>query len=118
RYWLTSAARLMAGMKYLGQWEERCEELIRELQQFDGILCIEQLLDLVRSGGETPQSGAAAFMATYMQRRELRLVAEATPEELDACRRLLPGFVELFAIFKLPDLSRNDAVAVLDHIAT
>jgi ATP-dependent Clp protease ATP-binding subunit ClpC len=117
RYWLTSAARLMAGMKYLGQWEERCEELIRELQQIEGVLCVEHLLDLVRSGGEIPQSGAAAFMATYMQRRELRLVAEATPEEVDACRRLLPGLIKLFVIVKLSEFDRADAVAVLNHLA-
>jgi ATP-dependent Clp protease ATP-binding subunit ClpC len=75
------------------------------------------LLDLVRSGGEIPQSGAAAFLATYIQRRELRLVAEATPEEVDACRRLLPGLVELFVIVKLPEFGRAEAVTVLDHLA-
>src|SRR5690348_10812429 len=31
RFWTSSAARLIAGMKYLGQWEERCERVIEEL---------------------------------------------------------------------------------------
>ncbi|HEV3385141.1 MAG TPA: ATP-dependent Clp protease ATP-binding subunit, partial [Gemmata sp.] len=31
RFWLTSAGRLVAGMKYLGQWEERVEAAIEEL---------------------------------------------------------------------------------------
>lgn len=117
RFWLTSAARLMAGMKYLGQWEARCEEIIRELRQIEGSLCIENLLDLIRGGGESPQSSVAAFFSTYMQRGELSLIAEATAEELDACRRLLPGLVDQFAIVKLPPLDRADAVAVLDQMA-
>ena len=29
-YWQTGAGRLIAGMKYLGQWEERCETVVAE----------------------------------------------------------------------------------------
>ena len=39
RYWRTSAARLIAGMKYLGQWEQRCEEVVDEVSQVNGVLC-------------------------------------------------------------------------------
>lgn len=31
KIWLTSAGRLIAGMKYLGQWQARCEQVIEEL---------------------------------------------------------------------------------------
>lgn len=117
QFWSTSAARLMAGMKYLGQWEERCEGVIRELSSIGGVLCVENALDLVRSGGERPQSSAAAFLATYMQHRELRVIMEASPEEVDACRRLLPGFLDLCLVFHVPDLSRTAARSVLDHLA-
>ncbi len=51
RFWQTSAGRLISGMKYLGQWEERLEEVIRELHEIEGTLCVESLLDLVRVGG-------------------------------------------------------------------
>ena len=37
-------------------------------------------------------------MVPYLQRGELRLVAESSPEELEACRRLLPGLLDLFQI--------------------
>src|SRR4029077_2718568 len=48
RFWLTSAGRVIAGMKYLGQWEARCEELIEELGRLPGVLVVDRLLELVR----------------------------------------------------------------------
>jgi ATP-dependent Clp protease ATP-binding subunit ClpC len=117
RYWMTSAGRLIAGMKYLGQWEERCEQLIEELAQLPGVLCVERLLDLLRYGGTGPVDSLAAFFVPYLQRGELRLVGECTPGELDACRRLLPGFADLFPILHVPPFARPQALAVLDRTA-
>jgi ATP-dependent Clp protease ATP-binding subunit ClpC len=116
-FWLTSAGRLIAGMKYLGQWEERCEGVIDELARLPGVLCVERLLDLVRLGGFGPSDSLAAFLAPYLQRGELRLAGECTPSELDACRRLLPGFVDLFPILHVPPFERAAALAVLDRTA-
>ncbi|HEX4950549.1 MAG TPA: AAA family ATPase [Blastocatellia bacterium] len=116
-YWLTSAARLIAGMKYLGQWEERIEDLIRELSNLNGVLCVDSLLDLVRTGGRTPGDSIAAFLLPYLQRGEVRLMAEATPAELDACRRLLPGFADVFQILKLEPFDRQQAMHALQRVA-
>jgi ATP-dependent Clp protease ATP-binding subunit ClpC len=118
RFWLTGAGRIIAGMKYLGQWEERFEELIAELARTGGILCVDNLLDLLRQGGEGPVNSIAAFLAPYLQRGELTLVAEATPAEFDACRRLLPGFADLFQVLALPAMTRQQAIKVLDRLAT
>ena len=118
RFWQTSAGRIIAGMKYLGQWEERCEQLIAELSGIEGILCVENLLDLVRTGGSEPSASIAAFLMAYVQRGELRLIAEATPTELDACRRLLPGFADILQPVVLPPFERPAALRVLDRMAT
>src|SRR5436190_3634625 len=82
-YWLTSGARLIAGMKYLGQWEDRCEDVIAELGENGGVLCVEDLLELATAGGCDTASSVASFLIPYLQRGELRLVAEATVAELD-----------------------------------
>ena len=79
-FWRTSGPRLIAGMQYLGQWEERCEKVIEELAETNGTLCVEDLLELVRVGGAAPGASVAAFLVPYLERGELRLVAEATAE--------------------------------------
>lgn len=115
RFWLTSAGRLVAGMKYLGQWEERVEEVISELGEIGGVLCAERLLDLVRRGGVGPTDSIAAFLAPYLARGEIRMIAEATPGELDACRRLMPGLPDLFQIVPVLPFDRAKALAVIDR---
>jgi ATP-dependent Clp protease ATP-binding subunit ClpC len=117
RFWVTNAGRLIAGMKYLGQWEERCETLVAELAGIGGILCVEDLLDLAHTGGSAASNSLAAFFVPYLQRGELRMVAEATPAELEACRRLLPGLGDLFQVLALAPLSPARSLAVLDQVA-
>lgn len=113
RFWSTSAARLISGMKYLGQWEQRCEQVIEELARIDGVLAVEDLLDLVRTGGTDATESIAAFLLPFLLRGELRLVGETTPAGLDACRRLLPGFADAFRVVHLPSFARQEALAAL-----
>jgi ATP-dependent Clp protease ATP-binding subunit ClpC len=117
RMWLTSAARLIAGMQFLGQWEERCETIITELAQVEGVLSVESLLELVSVGGCGPADSVAAFLLPYLQRGELRMIAEVTPAELDACRRVLPGLADVFQILAVPPFVGGRAVKVLREVA-
>jgi ATP-dependent Clp protease ATP-binding subunit ClpC len=112
RFWLSSGARIIAGMQYLGQWQERAEEIVGELAAVKGVLCVNSLLDLVLAAGE-PAAGVAAFLMPYIERGELQVVAETTSAELEACQRLLPGFVALFQILRLAPLDRQQATSIL-----
>jgi ATP-dependent Clp protease ATP-binding subunit ClpC len=113
RFWLTSGGRLIAGMKYLGQWQERCELIIEELARIGGALAVEKLLDLITTGGTSETDSIAAFLLPFIERGELRVAGEATPAELDACRRLLPGFVSNFRIVHIPPFTEAEALTAL-----
>jgi len=112
RLWLSSAARLVAGMRYLGQWEERLQTVIGELASLDGVLVVENLLELVRQGGTEPSGSLAAFLAPYLEAGELQLVAEATPAELIACSQALPQLVDMFQVLRVPVLEGTPAEEV------
>ncbi len=104
-------------MKYLGQWEERCEAVMDELSGIEGVLCVDNLLDLVRTGGFGPGDSLAAFLKPYLQNEDVRIVAEATSESLDAVRRLLPGFAEMFQVVSVEPLPRPASMRVLEQLA-
>jgi ATP-dependent Clp protease ATP-binding subunit ClpC len=118
KHWQTSGARLIAGMQYLGEWQERCELIIEELGEINGVLCLENILDLIRTGSSSVSDSLAMFFVPYLQRGELRMVAEATPAEIDACRRHLPGFIDLFQFLKLDPFDRHRAITVLNRVAS
>jgi len=118
RFWRGSAARMIAGMRYLGEWEERCEAAIQQLNFVEGIFCAENLLELLQVGGEGPGDSVAAFLLPYLQRGELRIVAEATTAEVEACRRLLPALLDAFQVVHVPPFDEATALGVLAKLAS
>lgn len=116
-FWLTSAGRLIAGMRFLGQWQERCELAIDELSRIRGVLCCESLQDLFRRGGSGPESSIAAFLSPFLRSGDLRIVTEATRDELDACDRLLPGFIDHLQLVELPDFDAASSRRLLARAA-
>ncbi len=114
--WRTSAARLIAGMSYLGMWEERCERVVSELGQANGILMVESLAELIRQGGQDPGGSLAAFLAPYLVDGQLQMVVEASASEWQACRRLLPGFADLFRVLPLEPMNDAETVEVLTWV--
>ena len=117
RFWQSSGSRLIAGMVYLGQWQARVEEVVEELAQFNGVLCLESLLEALRTGGREAGDSVGAFLLGFLESDALRVVAECTPAELETCRRLLPGLVDQFAIMKLAPFDNDTAAKVLDAIS-
>ena len=117
RYWRGNAGRMIAGMKYLGEWEERCEKFVQKLNGINGVFCAENLLELTKQGGQGAGDSVAAFLLPYLQRGELRMMAEATPAEVEACRRIMPGLLDVFQIFPIPPFNDIQAVDVLSKIA-
>jgi len=117
RFWRGNAGRMIAGMRYLGEWEERCEEFIRQLGAIEGVFCAVNLLELLQVGGQGPGDSVAAFLLPYLQRGELRMVAEATPAEVEACRRLLPGLLDVFQVVPVSEFNDGEAIDVLGRVA-
>ncbi len=117
RFWRTSAGRMVAGMRYLGEWEERCEAVIAELREVGGVLFAENLLELLSTGGEGPGASVGAFLLPYLERGELQLATEASPAEVEACRRWLPGLLDVFRIVPIPAFEDAEAVRVLERVA-
>ena len=116
-FWQTSAGRVIAGMRYLGQTELRMERLIAELERLEGTLCVANLLEFITSNGDEVTGSLAAFCQPYLERGRLRMIAEVTVEELETCRRLMPGFLDLFQVRMLKPLETAQAERLLQQVA-
>ena len=102
RLWATSADRLMAGMSYLGQWEERCLEIASEICYEGDYIYVGRLRPILERRGH---SSIGELWREAVEDEQISLIAECTPEELEACRRLLPGLVRRMRILRLEEPS-------------
>lgn len=110
--WQTSAEDVIAGMAYLGQWESRVEDLVADADSISASLAFRSLIDLVRLGGTGPADSIASFLDDYLQRGEVKLIAECTEEELLAVKRLLPGFASHFQVVNCDVLTKNQVAGI------
>lgn len=117
-FWRIMPQRITASAKYLGEWEETVEALIDELNAANGIIWVEQMVQLLQTGGQGPEDSVAAFLMSFLQQGVLQMVGEATPRELESMRRLLPGFVEAFHIIEINELNERDVKLVMEKLAS
>lgn len=114
----TSASRLLAGAKWLGEWQQQCRAVVEAIQSVGGILAVDNLADLVATGDCESSASIAAFLLPWIERGELPFVTEATAEELDACMRRLPKFAALLEPFRVEVPDDEGLVDVLGRVAT
>nr|HEX4317874.1 AAA family ATPase [Kofleriaceae bacterium] len=114
--WRLSGKRLIAGMSYLGQWEERCLALLDEAKKHRGILWIEDL-HLFGRLGQSRQSerSFADFFRGPVRRGDLCVVAELTQEQFARLERDSPGLAEALALVAVPAASNGETAQLLLH---
>lgn len=98
--WHVSGGRIIAGMKYLGQWQERCQNIVEEIRNERGILYADSLLELMMSGSSRSGMNVASFLLPYVQSGEITVLAESTPDALLLAEQQGANFVH--ALRRLP----------------
>lgn len=116
-FWQLITQRITANARYLGEWQENVEVLIDELNMADGVLWVVDITQLLQAGGDGAEDSIAAFMIPFLQSGKLQIVGEATPNQLESMRRLLPGFVENFQIVQIEELPERRVYSILEKFA-
>jgi ATP-dependent Clp protease ATP-binding subunit ClpC len=91
----TSGARIVAGMRYLGEWQDRVRRMVGSLRSSHAVLHLDSLGELLSAGTGRGDSGLdlAQQLLASVEAREVRLVIEATPEDLARAERTHGAFV-------------------------
>ncbi len=81
--WHLSPARLISGMSYLGQWQERVLAILRHAHQFDHVLYFDDLLGLYEAGKTRDSSMCVAdTLRAQLDVRPVRVLGEMTQSRL------------------------------------
>jgi ATP-dependent Clp protease ATP-binding subunit ClpA/ATP-dependent Clp protease ATP-binding subunit ClpC len=116
KVWRITGKRLIAGMSYLGQWEDRCLSVLEECKKYKGILWVEDL-HLFGRLGQSRQSerSFADFFRGPVRRGDLAIVADMTEEQLAKLERDAPSLAEALSPVALPAASAADTSRLLLH---
>jgi ATP-dependent Clp protease ATP-binding subunit ClpC len=117
-FWQLLPRRITSSAKFLGQWEENCEQMVEELQSANGTLWVIDVIRLLEIGGRGPETSVAAFLTPFLQTGALQIIGEVTEREMESIRRILPGFAASFQVVKIPDMPEPKVQKVMGHFAT
>ena len=112
--WLLSPQRLIAGMMYVGQWEDRLLAILEEAKKQDHVLYFDDLLGMYHAGvSASSDLNVAQVIKPYVERQEFRLLAEITPEALRVLQEQDRGLADLFEILPVKEPTEDDNFRIL-----
>ncbi|MEM6293734.1 MAG: AAA family ATPase [Myxococcota bacterium] len=109
KVWSTSADRIVAGMMYLGEWEQRCLDLITELSGEPDLLYVDRLPPICATQTST---SIADMLGPAIRAGDLTVVAECSDEEYQRLAAAHAGFVGLFLVVRVP----STPAAAMPHL--
>ncbi len=111
---LISPQRLISGMSYVGQWEGRVLAILKESQRKHHTLYFDDLIGLFYAGrSSASQLSVAHVLKPYLERRDVRVLAETTPEAFRVLQELDRGFADLFQIVRIEEPNEDKNLRTL-----
>lgn len=115
--WQLSPARLISGMSYLGQWQQRVLAIWRHAYRRDHTLVFDDMLGLFEAGKTRDSSMSVAdSLRTQMQSQPVRIVAEMTPEAWAIFRRRDPAFASRFTVVPTEAIDRERTLDIMIRV--
>jgi len=112
--WLLAPQRLISGMSYVGQWESRLLAILKEAIAREHVLYFDDLVGLFRAGiTADARLSVAHVLKPYLERREVRILGEATPEGFRVLQELDRGFADLFHVLPVREPSAEETLRIL-----
>ena len=112
--WAVSPPRLISGMSHVGQWEERLLAILEHAKAKDHTLLVDDVPGLF-SAGRSSQSDVTVgqVLKPFVERRDVRVVGELTPEAHAVLREIDRGFADLFQVVPVAEPDARAARGML-----
>ena len=116
RVWRISGRRLIAGMSYIGQWEERCVEVLEAARKHKTILWIDDLYAWGRIGrSRESERSLADFFRGPIARGELTVIGECTPSQLQTLEEDAPALAAAIGRVFMQPTTPGETMRMMMH---
>ena len=113
----TSAGRIVAGMRYLGEWQARVERMLADLRGRRAILHIESLAELTAVGAGSETLDVARHLLPAVESGQVCLVVEASAEDVARAERTHAALVQAMRPLVIAPLEAGAARLALAQAA-
>ncbi|MGZ3422802.1 MAG: AAA family ATPase [Polyangiales bacterium] len=114
--WATSADRIVAGMVYLGMWQERVLTLIEELSGRGEWVYVDRLAALAKP--QHDGTSIAEMLEPAIGTGDVSILAEATPAELEQLRRRNASLVGKMLVVHVRARTVDETIALVGPYAS
>ena len=116
--WLVSPLRLISGMSYLGEWENRVLAIFAYAQASDKVLYFDDLLGLFTAGVSSASDlNVAQVLKPVLEKRNVRILAEITPESWRVLRERDRAFADFFHVIPIAETTEAETLHVLTSVS-
>ena len=112
--WLVSPQRLISGMSFVGQWENRLTAILKEAGLRRHLLYFDDIIGLFFAGvSANSDLNVAQVLKPFIERRDVRVVGEITLEAWRVLKEKDRSFAELFHVFRLEETTEDGTLKIL-----
>ncbi len=127
KFWYLDPTRVIAGMSIVGMWQKRFEAILNHVLKRRSLhpkvkdrctdkLLVDNAVALLRIGRSAQNDMCLAdVLKPYLEKRLMRLVILATPEEWKIVQEGDRRFADLFQIIRINEPDRETAVKMVLH---
>ncbi|MFN8576208.1 MAG: AAA family ATPase [Candidatus Sericytochromatia bacterium] len=125
KIWEIDSSRIIAGMSIIGMWQKRFESIIqyamtRIFEHYNknnsDKLFFRNMVALLRVGKSAQNNMTLSdVLKPFLEKRQLTVIGEATPEEWKTVQDLDRKFADLFQVIRIPEMSFENSVRVIIH---
>ena len=111
--WLLSPQRLVSGMAYVGQWENRLLAILDAAKKSQSVLYFDDFLGLFHAGiSRESDLSMGQVLKPYVERRDCRFLAEMTPEQLRVFRERDRGLADQFHLLPIAEPTPDENLRI------
>lgn len=114
--WQTSANQLIAGCSYIGEWQEKLQNIVDEVKKKRHIIFIDDIVGLTEAGRWSKgDENMASFLKPFIADGTLTVIGEATPERYSVGEAKEPAFLNQFRTIKVEEPSLDITQSILGN---
>lgn len=115
--WAVTSSSLLAGQKYIGEWEGRLQRVVNEVRERNAILFVEDVAGLVEAGRhDQSNTSMADYLRPFVQNGSVVIVGDSTPERWRYAEQQNAGFVAQLSPIRVEPADDERTVRIVNNI--